>query len=203
MRFDIIYMVKIDNWEEETEARVAQAVSYFKQGYNCSQSVAMTFADMYGVPVALMARLSATFGGGIGRMRETCGAACGMFLLAGLEVTNHEDKPNEGTIDNSTFNPYPDAELKKANYEVAQRLAGYFKEVTGSLLCKELLGLAKKDADGKPADIKIVATPEARTAEYYKKRPCAFMVETGVRSYMRYLKEKEAPQPPKGAAVQI
>ena len=193
----------IKNWDEETEARVAQAVSYFKEGYNCSQSVAMTFADVYDVPVALMARLSATFGGGIGRMRETCGAACGMFLLAGLEVTDAEDKPLSSGIDNATFNPYPNADMKKADYEVAQKLAASFKEVTGSLLCKELLGLTKKNADGTTPDIKIVATPEARTEEYYKKRPCSFMVETGVRSYMKYLKEKEAPQPPKGAAVQI
>ena len=104
-------------------------------------------------------------------MRETCGSACGMFMLAGLEVKGD----------------YPDQELKKRNYEVVQALAAEFREATGSMICKELLGLNKKRADGTLPEIKIVATPEARTDEYYKKRPCVRMVELATRIYCNYL----------------
>lgn len=180
---------EINNWDAETEARVAKAVAFFKQGYNCSQSVAMTFADVYGISEPMMSRISASFGGGIGRMRETCGSACAMFLLAGLEVTNIDDKPEDSQL-NSELSPYPDQELKAKDYEVVQRLAADFKEETGSIICKELLGLNQKRADGTIPEIKIVATPDARTEEYYKKRPCIRMVETGVRIYMKYLREK-------------
>lgn len=171
----------------DIEARVEQGKAYFKQGYNCSQSVAMTFADLYGFSEAMMARISASFGGGIGRMRETCGSACAMFLLAGLEVQNVDDTPE--TLDFGN-NPYPSQELKKKNYEVVQRLASDFREVTGSIICKELLGLNKKRADGTIPEIQIVATPDARTDEYYRKRPCIRMVETAIRIYCRYLQEK-------------
>ena len=174
-------------WTDETELRVQRGIDYFKQGYNCSQSVALAFADRYNIPEPLMARMAASFGGGIGRMRETCGAACGMFLLAGLEVTNSEDKPEDFPQDK---NPYPDPLLKKKDYEVVQHLAALFKEQTGSLVCKELLGLNKQRADGTLPDIQISATPEARTDEYYKKRPCIRMVETAIRTYMKYLEEK-------------
>ena len=170
----------------ETEFRVQRGIEYFKQGYNCSQSVALAFADRYGIPEPLMARIAASFGGGIGRMRETCGAACAMFLLAGLEVTNTEGRHEDYPIDQ---NPYPNPELKKKDYEVVQMLAERFKAETGSLLCKDLLGLNKQRADGTLPEIVISATPEARTDEYYKKRPCIRMVETAIRIYMGYLEE--------------
>lgn len=159
---------------DETERRVQLGIDYFKQGYNCSQSVALAFADRYDIPVGLMARLSASFGGGIGRMRETCGAALGMFMLAGLEVATEE----------------ANQEAKKHNYEVVQRLAADFREQTGSIICKELLGLNKQRADGTLPEIVISATPAPRTDEYYRKRPCIRMVETAIRIYMRYLEER-------------
>ena len=71
--------------EVREEDRVAKAVALFREGYNCSQSVVTAFADLYGFTREQALHMSASFGGGIGRMRETCGAACGMFLLAGLE----------------------------------------------------------------------------------------------------------------------
>lgn len=163
------------DWKEETERRVAMGIAFFKQGYNCSQSVALTFADVYNIPQGLMARMSASFGGGIGRMRETCGSACGMFLLAGLEVASEE----------------ANQEIKKRNYEVVQRLAADFKAQTGSIICRELLGLNKQRADGTIPEITICATPEARTDEYYRKRPCIRMVETAIRTYMRFLQENK------------
>ena len=150
---------------------ITEDVAYFKQGYNCAQSVVLAFADRYGLDEAFAAHIAGSFGGGIGRMRETCGTACGMFMLAGLEVKGD----------------YPDQELKKKNYEVVQQLAADFKAETGSIICKELLGLNKKRADGTIPEIKIVATPEARTDEYYKKRPCIRMVETAIRIYCNYL----------------
>lgn len=181
---------KETNWVEETENRVARGVYYFKKGYNCSQSVTLAFADLYEIPEPLMARMSASFGGGIGRMRETCGSACAMFMLAGMEVTNEDDAvTGPFPIDR---NPYPNPDLKKKDYEVVQRLANDFKTQTGSLLCKELLGLIKQRADGTIPEIEIIATPEARTDEYYRKRPCIRMVETAIRIYMNYLKQKYA-----------
>ena len=169
----------------DTELLVEKAVGYFKQSYNCSQSVAMAFAEYYGISEPLMARFAASFGGGIGRMRETCGSACAMFMLAGLEVQNVDDSPC--ALDLST-NPYPSQELKKKNYEVVQQLAARFRETTGSICCRELLGLNKQRVDGTLPEIS--ATPEARTDEYYRKRPCIRMVETAVRIYAEYLNEK-------------
>lgn len=162
------------DWKQETEKRVALGVDYFKQGYNCSQSVALAFADWYDVPVGLMARISASYGGGIGRMRETCGSALGMFMLAGLETASEE----------------ANQEIKAQNYAAVQELAARFKEVTGSIVCKELLGLNKRRADGTLPEIVITSTPEARTDEYYRKRPCVRMVETAIRIYMQWLKQR-------------
>ena len=162
---------KITDWESLTEERVRMAVEYFRSGYNCAQAVTLAFADWYDISPILMSRFSASFGGGIGRMRETCGAACGLFMLAGL----HLPRPHD-------INPYPDAAAKKRNYENVQLLASRFREVTGSLLCRELLGAASQSASTSPA-------PEERTPQYYAKRPCSFMVETAVRVFMQWVRE--------------
>ena len=158
-----------------SEERVEKAIALFKEGYNCSQSVAMAFADLYGIGEEQMSMIAASFGGGIGRMRETCGAACGMFLLCGLEPHPEGRK-------------YPNAELKKHNYEEVQRLAERFKEENGSLLCKELHGLVRQG--DKVTDNMTQPTPEARTETYYKKRPCVRIVETAARIYAQHLEEK-------------
>ena len=149
------------------EDRIEKAVALFKSGYNCSQSVVAAFADLYGIDELTALRMSASFGGGIGRMRQTCGAACGMFLLAGLET---------GSVDAG------DREAKAHNYAVVQQLAAEFKQENGSLICGELLGLSPK-AETPP-------TPDARTAEYYKKRPCSKMVETAATIFARFLESK-------------
>lgn len=153
----------------DTEYFVARGVEFFRAGYNCSQSVALAFAEYYDIPEPLMARFAASFGGGIGRMRLTCGAASAMFMLAGLEVKGE----------------YPSQELKRRNYEAVQQLAADFKAITGSITCSELLGLNKLRADGKLPEISPV--PEARTDEYYKKRPCIRMVETAIRVYANWV----------------
>ena len=126
----------------ELEERVEKAVELFKSGYNCSQSVVAAFADMYGFTEEQALKMSASFGGGIGRMRETCGAACGMFLLAGLETGSTDPKDREG---------------KGANYALVQELAEQFRQRNGSINCAELLGLKKNTP--------VASTPEERTAQ--------------------------------------
>ena len=145
------------------EERIEKAVSLFKEGYNCSQSVVAAFADMYGFTTEQALKMASAFGGGIGRMRETCGAACGLFMLAGLE---------KGAVDGA------DREGKAATYALVQELAAKFKEENGALRCADLLGLSKKEP--------IVSTPEARTSTYYAKRPCVKMVELAARMWADY-----------------
>lgn len=151
----------------ELKDRAEKAVEYFKCGYNCSQSVVAAFADMYGFTEEQALRMSASFGGGIGRMRQTCGAACGMFLLAGLEKGATDGKDREG---------------KATNYALVQQLAEEFKKRNGSIICAELLGLKKPEGS---------TIPEARTEQYYAKRPCSRMVEEAAKIWIEYL-EKEA-----------
>lgn len=150
------------------EERIEKAVSLFKEGYNCSQSVVAAFADMYGFTPEQAFRMAASFGGGIGRMRETCGAACGLFLVAGLET---------GAIIGS------DRQGKADNYALVQELAEEFKRRNGALRCADLLGLSKKEP--------VVSTPEARTEQYYAKRPCVKMVEEAARIWCEYLKNTQ------------
>lgn len=118
--------------DKEKEERVAHAIAFFKEGYNCAQSVVAAYADLYGVPTEQALRMSASFGGGIGRMRQTCGAVCGMFMLAGLDCGTTEAADHKG---------------KNNNYKVVQNLAERFKAENGSLICAELLGLKKPEED--------------------------------------------------------
>ena len=149
------------------EERIAKAVALFKEGYNCSQSVVLAYADMYGFTREQALHMSASFGGGIGRMRETCGAACGMFLLAGLEKCAIDGKDRAG---------------KAANYALVQLLAEKFKEKTGTLRCRDLLGLSSKEP--------IVSMPEERTPQYYAKRPCVKMIELAATIWGNYLENE-------------
>lgn len=122
---------------EEIERRAAYARELFKQGYNCSQAVVGACADAFGLPDRSLAfRMAASFGGGIGRMRQTCGAACGMFLLEGLR--SGSDKP--------------DREAKLRNYNRVQTLAAQFKEQNGALNCAELLANGKRPCADMVAD---------------------------------------------------
>ena len=146
-------------------SRKELAVSLFKEGYNCSQSVFATYADLYGIDRELALRLSASFGGGIGRMREVCGTASGMFMIAGLETGCVVGRDQAG---------------KSANYAVVQHLAEEFKKRSGgSIICRELLGLDKKVSAFTDEEKKTAATPKAseRTEQYYKKRPCIQLIQ--------------------------
>ncbi len=151
--------------------RREKAVSLFKEGYNCSQSVFVAYADKYGIDKEMALRLSASFGGGMGRMREVCGAVSGMLMVAGLATGATEGKDIEG---------------KKANYDMVQKMAGIYREANGSIVCKELLGLVPM-ASGQGHKLEAAQVnppvtfqdtrPEARTEEYYKKRPCIRLIQ--------------------------
>ena len=155
--------------ENEIEACAQRAVELFKQGFNCAQAVFASCADLYGITdESLALRVSASFGGGIGRMRMVCGAASGMFMLAGLEKGSATPHDNEG---------------KMKNYAFVQQLAGDFKARYGSLICAELLGLAPKGQC--EAQLDLDPRPAERTPEYYEKRPCSEMVAEAVRIYLR------------------
>lgn len=151
------------------ETRKEKAVRLFQEGYNCSQAVFAAYADQYGIEEETALKISASFGGGMGRMREVCGAVSGMFLVAGLET---------GTADGK------DAEGKKANYDMVQALAAEYRKRNGSIICKELLGLVPmpQSAEQGKEEGELTAaqftdtTPEARTKEYYQKRPCVELV---------------------------
>ena len=147
-----------------------KAKELFLEGYNCSQAVFVAYADRYGLDKELALRLSASFGGGMGRMREVCGAVSAMFMVAGMETGQVRPR---------------DPEAKKANYDMVQKLARRYKEEFGSIICKELLGLVPMAGAGK-ADNRGDAlqaaeftdtTPAERTEEYYKKRPCLEQIQ--------------------------
>lgn len=128
-----------------------RAEKLFRQGYNCAQSVLMAFEDVTGLENDVTAKLASSFGGGLGRMREVCGAVSGASMVLGL-VKGYSDPDN--------------LEAKKEHYHLVQEFARRFKEQNGSIICRELLSgvNAQKGRD-----------PEARTAEYYQKRPCPML----------------------------
>lgn len=129
-------------------SRGQKAEEYFKSGYNCAQAVVMAFADVIGGDTQAYLRLSSSFGGGIGRLREVCGAFSGSCIVAGL-LRGYD---NENGVD------------KGSHYALIQRLALKNKLQNGSIICKELLGATVNLSS---------ADPSVRTAEYVKKRPCA------------------------------
>lgn len=133
--------------------RGAKAGELFRQGSNCAQAVFCAYADLLGLEPELAMRLSASFGGGIGRLREVCGCVSGMAMVAGFFT---------GSADPA------DQEAKAANYQCVQELAGQFHARHGTLLCRELLGLQRPEG---------VARPAERTAQYYAERPCEQLIQ--------------------------
>ena len=158
---------------EELDKRVARAVDYFMQGYNCSQSVVAAFADLYGLDETMAARIAAGFGGGVGRMRMMCGAVSGIVILVGLECGQTEGSDREG---------------KSACYKVVQDLLAKSKEENGSLICAEILGIKGYEK------VQSSYIASARTAEYYKTRPCAAKVESAARIFADYLRSQRVKE---------
>lgn len=142
-----------------------EAQELFLKGYNCSQAVAGAYAKEMGLDFDTVMKMVSSLGGGMGRMREVCGAVSGMFLVAGYFY--------------GYKNPENSAE-KKAHYERIQYLAAKFKEETGSIICRELLGVDGQDQRPVPSE---------RTKEYYNKRPCVEMVGLAVDVLENYRKE--------------
>ena len=129
-----------------------KAAELFLNGYNCAQAVAVAFCDVTGLDEKTAARTVSPFGGGMGRLREVCGAVSGMFFV--LSLLYGYDTPGDDGI-------------KKQLYTQVQELAARFREANGSIICREILKNPSTDP-----------TPCARTAEYYAQRPCARMVKT-------------------------
>lgn len=148
-------------------SRGERAKEYFLQGYACSQAVALAFSDVMGVDERIISKMLLPFGGGVGRLRMTCGAISGMAAVVGMVFADAENSP----------------ENKKQTYAIVQELCAKFKAEYGSLLCGELLS-------GVKIPVEVGGEAEPRTQEYYKKRPCAEMVATAAEIVENYLQEK-------------
>lgn len=144
------------------------AMENFLKGYNCTQSVLLAFEDL--LPEENRKEIicmASSFGGGMGRLREVCGSVSGMFLVTGLLYGY--DEPETG-------------QKKTELYTKIQELAHKFEEKNGSIVCRELLGLDVKEQ--RPV-------PDARTAEYYKKRPCKELIGMAAGILEDFINENE------------
>ena len=141
--------------------RATYAAELFMKDYNCAQAVAVAFSDMIGMSPAVAARMASSFGGGMGRMREVCGAVSGMLMVLG--AIYGYDTPG-------------DDKVKMEHYALVQKLAGQFREENGSIICREILKNPPSDPN-----------PSPRTAEYYAQRPCARMVYTAAKILEEYI----------------
>ena len=136
----------------------------FMRDYNCAQAVLVAFSDVTGMDPETAARISSSFGGGMGRMREVCGAVSGMLMVAGL-LYGYDDPGEKDSA-------------KKAHYALVQELAGKFRKEIGSIVCREILKNPPSDPN-----------PTPRTAEFYKARPCARMVILAAKLLDDYMAE--------------
>ena len=147
-------------------SRGLKAKELFLNGYNCCQAVVLAFCDEVNLDKETALLIASSFGGGIGRLREVCGAVSGMFIVLGfLEGYDNSD----------------DSEKKKELYASVQRLAKEFEEENGSYVCRELLGLSVKSESPEP---------QKRCDEYYKKRPCAELCEMAAKILENYIENK-------------
>lgn len=138
---------------------------YFLKGYNCTQAVFLAFQELFEMDEKTAAKLSSSFGGGMGRLREVCGAVSGMFLVAGM-LYGYDT---------------PGAHQEKTDhYKRIQELAKAYELENGSIVCRELLGLNEKRQQ---------PVPEKRTEEYYKKRPCPKLVGMAAAIMGQYIVE--------------
>lgn len=150
-------------YENSKHAQIAGEL--FKSGYNCAQSVFLAFSDVYDMDREMAARLSSSFGGGLGRLREVCGAVSGMAMVAGILYGYDDPKEFAG---------------KSEHYARIQKLARAYEAENGSIVCRELLGLSRKREE---------PTPEKRTEEYYKKRPCEQLVRMAAGIMEAYIEQ--------------
>ncbi|AEV67450.1 C-GCAxxG-C-C family protein [Acetivibrio clariflavus] len=139
------------------------AKELFQRGYNCSQAVLAAFCDETGLDFDTAVKISSPFGGGIGKLREVCGTVTGMLMVIGMKY-GYTDPKNK--------------EAKTEHYELVQNLAKQFEKDNGSIVCRELLGLSIKNDS---------PVPEDRNESYYKKRPCAELVEQAAKLLDEYI----------------
>ena len=142
---------------------VERAVELFVEGYNCAQAVAAAFGDLTGLDEKTAARMASCFGGGMGRMREVCGAVSGMLMVAGVLYGYDDPKATKE---------------KRELYAQVQAMAGQFREELGSIVCRDLLKNPPSDPN-----------PTPRTEQFYKDRPCARMVATAARIMDEFIQE--------------
>ena len=133
-------------------SRADKAKELFENGYNCAQATLGAFSDLIGLDFESAMKLSSSFGGGMGKLREVCGAVSAMFMIAGM--LKGYSTPETG-------------EIKAEHYKLIQNLAQKFREKNGSIICRELLNLQERE----PTHV-----PSVRTEEYYKTRPCSMLV---------------------------
>lgn len=146
-----------------------KAKELFQRGYNCSQAVFLAFSDVTGLDEETAARIASSFGGGMGRLREVCGAVSGAFMVAGC-LYGYEDET--------------DRAAKAAHYALIQEIARRFRERNGSIVCRELLGIEARDSG---------CVPTERTKDFYKRRPCVQMVQDAAEIMDAIIKEKGCP----------
>lgn len=130
-----------------------KACENFKEGYNCAQSVLLAFSPITGFDKETSLKLASSFGGGMGRLREVCGALSSAFMIAGML---------------KGYTSPCDDESKAEHYQLIQDIAEKFKSKNGSILCRDLLGLD----EGKDSPI-----PSKRTEQYYNERPCEMIIK--------------------------
>lgn len=140
-----------------------KSAELFLSGYNCAQAVAVAFTDVTGLTEQQAAKMASAFGGGMGRMREVCGAVSGMLMV--LSYVYGYDTPGDDIS-------------KKRLYGQVQALAAGFRAENGSIICREILKNPPSDPN-----------PTPRTAEFYAKRPCAKMVMTAARLLEQFMEE--------------
>lgn len=162
------------------EAR-QKAANNFKSGLNCTQSVVSVFAEQLGYDKDQIMSLCEPFGGGMCRMREVCGTVSGMLMCLGMY--NKKAHPVESDpSDKENFSLAKIKAHKDQTYKDGQALAEKFRQANGSIVCAELLGLKKRQPD--------IPVSEARTEEYYKKRPCAELCGLAAYIFQEFLDEQ-------------
>ena len=160
------------DWEKiktmDLDERAERSRTLFRTGYNCTQAVVMSYADVLDTDVQTLLAVSLPFGGGLSRLREVCGAVSGMALLTGLMAPPPDPADRTG---------------KAAAYERVQNVAERFRMQHGAIVCRELLGIAVRKEE---------PMPEARTEAYYRKRPCIELIASAARIVGACLKEQAA-----------
>ncbi len=146
--------------------RAERAEELFLEGCNCAQAVFAAFADLVGIEQGAALRLSSSFGGGVGRQREVCGAISGMCMAAGALYG---------------YDNVSDPAKKAAHYALIQNLCGEFRTLYGSIVCRDLLGAKRAEASPRPT---------FREAELYKTYPCARFVGAAAQILEMHIKRE-------------